>query len=354
MTKEKKPKSMMRRILLLLGPVVVLTIGGFMYVTGGRYIHTDNAYVKADKIMIAPDISGTITSVSVDDNQPVKKGDVLFTIDDAPYKIALQKSEADLVAAETRIAELKAQYRQKTEDLKMAQSDIGLAQKNYNRQAALRKSEYASQARVDDVTHTLDNAKQKIVVIQQEQAEILASLNGDADIATADHPIYKAAQAQLDKAKLDLTHTIVYAPSDAIAGSAPQIGDYARASVPVLNLVGSNRVWIEANYKETDLTSVIVGQPVSIEIDTYPGVEWTGKVESISPATGSEFSVLPAQNATGNWVKVVQRISVRISIDQSEHAQALRSGMSALTQIDTGSYPHMPTAWAHNISGSSK
>ncbi len=298
--------------------------------------------------MIAPDISGTITVVGVTDNQSVKKGDLLFTIDESSYKIALAKAEADLVASRTKIEELKAQYRQKGEDLKMAQSDIALAQKNYNRQAALLKNEFASQARVDDVTHTLGNARQKVVLIEQQQAEILASLNGDAGIAVEEHPIYLAALAQLDKAKLDLQHTTVYAPADAIAGTVPKAGDYARAGVPVLNLVGAGHLWVEANYKETDLTHVVVGQPVEVEVDTYPGVRWAGKVESISPATGSEFSVLPAQNATGNWVKVVQRISVRIAIDPAEHTQALRSGMSAITQIDTGTYPHMPAALAHS------
>ena len=342
---EKAPatrRRVVRHVLMGFGIVAVLIGGAWFYMTSGRYVATDNAYIKAAKILVTPEVTGTIMTVAVTDNQPVEAGDVLFTIDPMPYEIAVQKAEAELAAAKSHIAELKADYAQKKTDMERAQVIADYAEKEYRRMSALRNSQTISQSKLDDVASQRDTALKDVASLRDEQHQYVAQLDGDPNIAPENHSEYKAAAAALAKAKLDLERTTVRAPADGIVGTAPHPGDYARTSVPQLNLVGAHNVWIEANFKETELTDVRPGQPVKIEVDTYPNHKWTGTVESISPATGSEFSVLPAQNSTGNWVKVVQRIAVRISVDPADTALPLRAGMSTTVTIDTGRYPHLP------------
>jgi membrane fusion protein (multidrug efflux system) len=210
----------------------------------------------------------------------------------------------------------------------------------YNRRVDLAKNGGVSQTEFNESKRKRDAAEKTIAVLTQEINGILIALENNPDIDPKEHPHYRKALAKLHDAELNLERTEVKAPADGIIGTAPHPGDYARAGVPSLNLVGSKDIWIEANYKETELTDVKPGQPVTIEVDTYPGRKWSGRVESISPATGSEFSVLPAQNATGNWVKVVQRIAVRIAVDEKSESFPLRVGMSAHVTIDIGHYPH--------------
>jgi membrane fusion protein (multidrug efflux system) len=346
--KGKSRGSGLRRFLLIVGPVAVILVGGWFYLTGGRYIGTDNAYVKTDIISVAPEVSGIIRTVAIDENAQVTKGQTLFTIEDTSYAIAVSMARANLTAAVTQIEALKARYAQKEQDISVAQSDLTLAQKNYDRRAGLKKqnSSALSEAEMDNATHELDTAQQRIDVLKQEEAEILAMLNGDADIAAEDHPTYKAAKATLEKAELDLARTTVTAPADGVIRRVPKPGDYAQAGLSAMNLATTGNMWVEANYKETELTNMHPGQKVEIEVDTYPGVKWEGTVESISPATESEFSILPAQNATGNWVKVVQRIPVRIAIHGEPNSPQLRAGMSSHVTVDTEQWPHLPAAFA--------
>lgn len=332
----------LRKILMGGGFLVVLIVCAVLYLVSGRYIGTDNAYIKSAKIMITPEVSGVIQSVTVTDNQIVKRGDTLFTIDPSSYEIALQRAEADLGVAKSHVEELKANYRQKQQDIERAQAIAAYNEKSYKRVASLIKTGAVSKESVD-LTNSSNLAAQKDVsMLQEDLNAIVAELGGNPDIATEDHPSYKAALAALNTAKLNLDRTKMLAPVDGRVGAAPHAGDYARESLPAMNLVGTDDVWIEANYKETELTDVVPGQKVEIEVDTYPGHVWQGVVESISPATGSEFSVLPAQNATGNWVKIVQRIGVRIKIEPQQNAPDLRAGMSTHVKIDTGKYPHIP------------
>lgn len=349
-TRKNGKRNLMRRILMIAGIAVVAVICAWFYLTSGRYIATDNAYIKAAKILITPQVAGTITSVSIRDNQPVKEGELLLLIDPAPYKIALDEAEADLAVSRAQIAQLKAQYRQKQEDMKREQVEADFAVKEYERKNPLASKGAVSQSNLDEAARQRDAALKAVAVLQEEMNEILAALAGDPDIKTEDHPLYQKALAALHDAQLNLERTEVKAPASGIIGAAPHTGDYARAGVPLFNLVGTDNIWIEANYKETELTNVKPGQPVSIEIDTYPDHEWHGHVESISPATGSEFSILPAQNATGNWVKVVQRIAVRIAVDPGPDGLPLRTGMSTHVTIDTGHYPHalIQNAFAKN------
>ncbi|MBI1259125.1 MAG: HlyD family efflux transporter periplasmic adaptor subunit [Chloroflexi bacterium] len=337
-------KKLTRRLLLTLGPALVILVAGWFYVTGGRYIGTENAYIKTDIISVVPEVSGRIVDVDIAENKPVQKGDVLFKIDPAPYRIAVQKAQADLIAAKAQIEAQKSRYLQKQEDIAIAQSDYDLAKKTYERRAALKKQNSAviSPEEMDNATHAIDSTKKRVALLQQQQNEILVMLEGNPDIAAEDHPLYQGAQAALDKAKLNLDYTVVKSPANGTIRHAPHVGDFAQMGLPATNLAVSEKTWIEANYKETELTNVVPGQKVDITVDTYPDYAWQGTVESISPATESEFSILPAQNATGNWVKVVQRIPVRISVEQSPDGPALRAGMSTEVTIDTGVWPHMP------------
>jgi len=332
----------LRRFLLLLGPLVVAIVGGYAYFTGGRYVSTENAYVKADKVMVAAEVSGLIVDVAVRENQHVARGDVLFRIDDRPFRINLARAEAQLQSERAEIEEKKASYRQKAEERKLAYINKNYAEHEFKRQSILARKRVASEVRLDEASHNLDVARQAIRVIEQEMAQTRAWLVGDPDISVEHHPLYLKAKAARDDAILDLEHTLVRAPFAGVVSKKPEPGQYVTAGAAVMSIVADTGIWIDANYKETDLTHVRSGQPVTIHVDTYPDRQWQGTVESISQATGAEFSIIPPQNATGNWVKVVQRIPVRIAVKTKEHDPALRAGMSTSIEIDTGHRRSLP------------
>lgn len=330
----------LRRLLILLGVAVVAGGLGWRYLTSGRYISTDNAYVKAHKILLAPDVSGPIVQVAVQENQFVHAGDLLFRIDPQPYEIQRDKANADLAAARISLDKMKALYRQKLAERRSAQVEADFFEREMTRQNSLIAKGSASAAQRDEAALNLARAKQNLLKLEQEVAENLAALGNNPAIAPEQHPLYQAAQAAARKARLDLEHTQVTAPADGHVGTPPAVGDYARAGLPLLNFINESPRWIEANFKETELTGVKEGQAVTIRVDTYPGALWQGTVQSISPATGSEFALLPAQNSSGNWVKVVQRIATRIRVDSGPSDLPLRTGMSTEVEIDTGQYPN--------------
>lgn len=328
-------RKLLRPALLIAGPVLVAIVAGYFYLTSGRYVSTDNAYVHADKITVNPEVSGPIATVAVVENQHVEPGQVLFRVDEAPFKVALARADAQVSAAVTHVEALKAQYRSKQSEIALAQSSLDFADRELARQRPLAARAIASQATLDQAQYNADQARAKLDVADRDLEQIRAQLGGDPNIATNAHPQVQAAVAQRDAAALDLAHTAIKAAFAGIASKVPRPGQYVTTGAPAMSLVADKDLWIEANFKETEITKMKAGQPASITVDTYPGVTWTGHVASLAQATGAEFSVLPAQNATGNWVKVVQRIPVRIAIDVKPGQPQLRSGMSADVTIDT-------------------
>lgn len=337
------PKSGRRRILLLAGPLVAVVVGLYLFLSGGRYVSTDNAYVQAGILSVTPQIAGTVTEVPVADNSEVRKGDVLFHLDPEPYRIAVDGARAQLMMTRDQLHALAQTYRQNLATIRQAQADLALAKTEYDRVANLMSRQVASQNQLDSARHNLDVGGAKLSALQAQAAAVLAQLGGDADRPAEAQAQYLQAKAQLDKAERDLRLTAVVSPIDGIVTKVSNLqpGTVLAAGTPAFSVVSSKDTWVDANLKETDLAYLKVGDPVALTVDAYPGLKLTGRVDTLSPATGSQFAVLPAQNATGNWVKVVQRVPVRIQIENAGSGRVLRAGMSANVDIDTGHRRHL-------------
>lgn len=330
-----KPRRWLRPLLMGLVPAVLLAIGAYIYLTSGRYVSTDNAYVQRDKVSISADVSGRITEVDVRENQQVRRGDVLFRLDDTPFRIALAQADAAVGNAQLQVAQLRSSYQGTSVDIQGARNDIAFAQEDYARQAALLKQGFTTRARFEQALHELQAARKTLATAQADAAKARAALSDLSGPIDA-HPLVRAALAQRAKAALDLARSTVRAPLDGIVSQTDRLqpGQVIAAGLPVVSLVVSNHSWVEANFKETDLTHMRVGQPATIELDAYPDQRLHARVASIGAGTGSEFSVLPAQNATGNWVKVVQRVPVRLEFTDRSDVRLL-AGLSADVRVDT-------------------
>jgi membrane fusion protein (multidrug efflux system) len=339
----RRNRRRLRIALLLLGPLALVIGGAWFYMTSARYVSTDNAYVKADIAAISPEVAGRVVDVPIVNNDHVAAGQLLFRLDDQPFKLALAQAEAQLKTTRDDILAQQASYRQKMVEIDMAQKDIDFYQRELVIYDKMNKSNLVAQTQVDEAHHNLTVAEQHLPALQQEAAGILAQLGGDAADAPEQNPRYLAAQAARDQAALDLARTEVHAPANGmVANLTLRPGDYVKTGMPIFSLVETDRLWVEANFKETDLTHVTVGQAATATIDTYPGERWQIQVSSISAATGAEFALLPPQNSTGNWVKVVQRIPVRLEIVSRPGQPPLRAGMSAVIEIDTGYHRPLP------------
>ena len=337
---EKKPtprKTKIRRALFALLPVALLA-GGYVYVTGGTVMSTNNAYVQADMANVSTDVAGIVGQVLGRDNQQVAAGDVLFKLDDTPVRLALNRAEAAIGTARNDLRAMRTNYRNLQAQIEQAKADIEFATTTYKRQQQLAATNAASQATFDAARNALQGTQQKLASLEQQLAGIAATLGGDVDTPIESHPRFKDAVAARDEAARQLAHTVVRAPFAGIVTNVPalQPGQYLAAAAIAFNIVSTDHVWIQASPKETELTWVKPGQHVTFEVDAYPGQHWTGTVESISPASASSFSLLPAENSSGNWVKVVQRIPMRVRVDTAAGKPPLRVGMSVELSIDTG------------------
>ena len=331
-------RARLRMILLVLLPAAAALVGLGFYLAGGRYISTDNAYVGAQKVLITPDISGKLSRVMVREGQRVKAGDALFEIDPVPFRFALQAAQSKLDAARTQFANLKSNYDSLKKLVEVSQQGVDLKQRDVDRKSRLAENRAGSQLDLDTSKSALLTAELELQLGKQQLAGTLNQLLGNAELAIEDFPPYQQAKAVLDQAQRDFDHTVVKAPIDGTATQVDniQLGRYVTAGMPVFSVVDDAAAWVDANPKETGITWLRTGQKVEINVDSFPGRTFHGIVQSVSPGTGAQFAILPPQNANGNWVKVVQRVPVRIVFDAGQDLSLLRAGMSVTVDIDTG------------------
>ena len=328
-------KRTTRRIFLMALPVVVILASVFVYMKGGRYVETDNAYIRSDITTINAEVSGAIETISVKENEKVSKGQLLFSLDETPFKVAEAKAQAQLQQVRLNILEQKAAYEEKKAEIMLAEKQFAFNQREEKRQANLLKQKFISDTQFDQAKQAAEVSELNVATLKKDLFRLKEALGGDPSAPLEDHPSYQAAQAALDQARIDLGHIEVRAPASGVVAKIPHNGEYVTAGSTSMVLVSDEKQWVEANFTEKDLTYVQPSQDVEIEVDAYPGVSLHGKVESISPATGSEFSVIPAENATGNWVKIAQRLSVKILVDKDQDMPILRTGFSSNVTIDT-------------------
>ena len=317
------------------GPLLVVAFFGWQWFQSSHEVGTNNAYVKADRLMISAQVSGRVVEVAVQQNQAVKKGALLFRLDDEPLKIALAQAQAKLGQIENSADASRAQVRGAESSIAAANETERWAERDLARMEDLAAKQLVPRKMLDDARHALAEARMQRDSALAQQSQAAAVLGGNPNTPLQQLPEYRAAQAAVEKARFDLAQTSVYAPEDGIVGTHDlQVGEYLNPGQVAMPLVASAPVWIEANFKETDLARLRVGQDARVRVDSYPGVKWHARVASIAPSSGAEFSVLPAQNASGNWVKVVQRIPVRLElVAPAEHPQVLRAGMSAEVEV---------------------
>jgi membrane fusion protein, multidrug efflux system len=337
----RRLRDRLRIPLMVLGIAAVMIGALYLWFSGGRYVSTDDAYVQAGRASISSNVAGQVIAIAVRDNQLVRRGELLFRLDDQPYRIAVEAAQAKLRTARLQIMADKATYQQQLAALHSAQATMQYQESEYERQRKLLATSISSQAQFDQARHALEAARQQVASTQQQAAAVLAMLGGNSDVNPDQHPSVQQARAELDRARLNLSYTTIVAPEDGIVTRVErlQVGDYVNAANPVFALICARDVWVEANFKESQLTYLHAGQPATVELDTYPGRTFKAHVVSIAPGTGSQFSVLPPENATGNWVKVVQRLPVRLELEGVDTGLPLHSGLSATVEVDTGHRP---------------
>ena len=337
-------KARLRRIAMIWGVALVAAISLIVYLTGGRYVGTDDSYVHSAKLMVSTDVSGLVQDVDVKEGQQVKKGQILFRLDPKPFQIALDNAKASLAQTVQDVESTRATYKSMLGQMSAQQAQVHLAQLTFNRYIALAKSNAVAPAQLDQARGTLQSAQATLVSLKQTADVQLAKLNGNVNMPANQAPAYLKAKSTVDEMQRQLDHAVVRAPFDGIVSEVDSLQPgtlvisamSAFTTTSAVGIVSEKDLWVEADMKETDLTYVRTGNPVSMTIDTYGGCKWTGHVGTVSAASDSAFSALPAENTSGNWVKVVQRIPVKIALDKSSCSAPLRAGMSAVVSIDTG------------------
>jgi membrane fusion protein, multidrug efflux system len=328
----------LRTTLMVIVPALVAAVALAFYLFSGRYVTTDNAYVGAQKVLITPEVSGKVVSIAVVEGQLLAPGDELFSIDPAPYRFAAQEAEAKLVRIRSEFDNLKSTWASLAKQIELAKQSVAANQADFDRKTSLLDNRISSPSDLDKSRMALAVSKGLLEQLQQQQATVRNQLLGNVELPIERYPQFIEATVALDRARRDLANTVLRAP---IAGIATQVtsiqmGRYLTAGMAVFSLIGTDNVWVEANPKETDLTYVRPGQAVVITVDAFPSREWRGTVAAISPGTGAQFAILPPQNAAGNWIKIVQRVPLRVEFEPGQDLRRLRSGMSATVEIDTG------------------
>jgi membrane fusion protein (multidrug efflux system) len=325
-------------MLMILGIVAVAIGAGTFWLMGGRYVTIDDSYVRAAKETLSTDVSGIVAQVPVKEGQLVKKGQVLLRLDPRQFQIALEGATSAMNGMVLNLNAMKLDYNRMLRDADAKEQQVAADQANFDRMANLVKMGGVTRADYDNARFLLAADKQALAALHVQAAMQLAKLDGDPNVDVHTMPDYLQLQARVQEAQRQLDHSVIYAPFSGIVTQVDTVqpGMYLAASTAAFGIVSSEDVWIEANPKETELTWVKPGDKVAVTVDTYPGRTWDGTVESIAPNSGSEFSILPAQNTSGNWVKVVQRIPVRIIVEHKDGDPELRAGMSVEAEIDTG------------------
>ena len=333
---RRRRRRWLRVVLLVVVPLLAVWGGLHLYARGGRIVETENAYIKADIIAVSADVSGRVVHVGVKDNQSVSEGHLLFRIDPVPLQIEVSEAEAEMAIVKSEIDQLRFDYREAEALAKESRERLQFLERQLERQKKLREQRMGSEEAYDAARHAYNMGARQLQVLEQRIARTLAKLDGNPNLPVDQHPRYQRAKAARDKAQVDLARTTVRAPADGVVSNMKlQVGEYVEEGEAAFSLIETESVWVEANLKETQLAHVREGQDAVVVIDAYPERKIIAHVDTIAPATGAEFALLPPQNATGNWVKVVQRVPVRLRIQREDDTPALRAGMTATVRIDT-------------------
>jgi membrane fusion protein (multidrug efflux system) len=340
----------LRLVLLVLVPALIAIVAIGFYLFSGRYVATDNAYVGAQKVLITPEVSGKIVSITVVEGQSLAPGDELLAVDPVPYRLAAQEAEAKLERVKTDFAALRANLASLTRQVELSRESLAAAQADFDRKSQLLDSRISSPSDLDRSRVALLAAKTQLELLRQQEGSLRIQLLGDPNLNVERYPQFVEATVALDRARRDLASTVLRAP---IAGVATQVasiqmGRFLAAGTPVFSIISGDNMWIDANPKETDLTHVRRGQPVTITVDAFPDRRWKGTVGAISPGTGAQFAILPPQNAAGNWIKIVQRVPMRVEFAPGQDLKRLRAGMSANVEIDTGRRGRLARLFGHS------
>lgn len=344
MTVSQRP-WLLRAFLLVVVPCVAIAAGLAIYARGGRYVETDNAYVKARVIAVSADVAGRVAEVSVRDNEAVKAGVPLFRVDTALVEVSLARAEAQMGVVRTELEGLRAEHRVALAETAEAEERIGFLERQVERLQRMKERGMSREDQYDEARNALETARRRVVSQKERAARMLAALGGDPKAPAERHPKYLEALAARDAARLELARARVVAPADGVVSNMKlQPGEHVQRGVPVFSLVEGGAPWVEANFKETQLAYVRPGQAATVEADAWPGLRFPARVGAIAPATGAEFAVLPPQNATGNWVKVVQRVPVVLQLEKQDGLPTLRAGMTVTVSVDTGRERELPAS----------